>query len=447
MSQGSFFEQLFESIAERGREFLSQTLSGTPRNTPSLQELSALLLAQRGEATVAALAQRLVTAYQELDEASREAYFTWLAETLNPDAEDVLAAAQRYREERSPDALIALGRVCEAPRQTLFRRMNMAADGTAALVDLRAALLDRLKEEPSLKAVDDDLLHLFGSWFNRGFLMLKQIDWRTPAFVLEKLIAYESVHEIQGWEDLRRRLAQDRRCFAFFHPVLADEPLIFVEVALVKGMAASVHPLLDADKPAMDPKSADTAIFYSINNCQKGLRGVSFGNFLIKQVAAELNKELPNLKTFATLSPIPGFRRWLLSDAVGAADGNDEVKALIEDTRQPVAAPPGETRKDLLMRLVAHYLTRAKRRDGWPLDPVARFHLGNGARMERINWQGDLSPNGLQQSAGLMVNYLYGLDDLERNHEAYVNRKQVVAARAVDQLAKSAASMFKENAA
>ncbi len=448
MSERTFFEQLFDQVAERGREFLAQAVGGQQGGADLFSGLASQLLTQRGEATAAALAQKLVDAYVALDEAGRLRFFDQLAADFNPDPEQVLAAALTYHRDPSPAALIELGRVSEPPRQELFRRINMASGGTPMLVGLRSTLLDQLRAHPELRAVDDDLFHLFGSWFNRGFLELQQIDWRTPAFVLEKLIAYESVHAIQGWDDLRRRLEGDRRCFAFFHPALPDEPLIFVEVALVKGMASGIQPLLDTGQARIDPKKADTAIFYSINNCQKGLRGVSFGNFLIKQVAAELKEELPNLKTFATLSPVPGFCRWLHSDAADAALTSsenaviDEVRAALDDKGWHQSAERAEGLRERLMGLAGHYLLKAKRPDERPLDPVARFHLGNGARLERVNWLGDPSPNGMHQSAGIMVNYLYKLDELERNHEAYVNRKQVIAARRVEQLAKGGASLM-----
>jgi len=453
LSQRTFFEQLFDQIAERGREFLAQAVGGQQEGRDLLAILAAQLLGQRGEATAAALAQKLVDAYGKLDGEGRRRFFDYLASALNPDPEAVLAAAEHYQTAPSPAALAALSRVCEPPRQELFRRINMASGGTAMLVALRSALLDQVSDYPDFRAVDEDLLHLFGSWFNRGFLTLQQIDWRTPAFLLEKLIAYESVHAIQGWDDLRRRLEQDRRCFAFFHPALVDEPLIFVEVALVSGMSAGIQPLLDTDQERIDPKKADTAIFYSINNCQQGLRGVSFGNFLIKQVAAELKEELPNLKTFATLSPVPGFRRWLSSDALqrgddASADGGTigEVAATLDDPNWYEKPEQAEKMRETMMALAGHYLLNAKRKDDRPLDPVARFHLGNGARLERVNWMGDLSANGIRQSGGVMVNYLYKLDELERNHEAYVNRKHVIAARRVEQLAKGAASLMNGSA-
>jgi malonyl-CoA decarboxylase len=446
MSRTAFFQQLFESIADRGREVVGR-VPAKPDGTGELAALGRALLSQRGEASAAALAQDLIAAYRKLDRPGRRRFFTFLGDELSPDPERVTEAAEAYRRDPSPEHLAALTRVAEPPRQELFRRMNMASGGTQTLVDLRVALIDELKDAPELRAVDQDLLHLFSSWFNRGFLTLERIDWRTAALILEKLIAYEAVHAIQGWDDLRRRLARDRRCFAFFHPALPDEPLIFVEVALTRGMAGSVQPLIDPDDQPGDPEQADSAIFYSISNCQTGLRGVSFGSFLIKQVAAELEEELPNLKTFATLSPVPGFRKWLedvrmpVPKTGGSRPPGSELARITarlgdgawqEDTAQlkELQAP--------LCSLCAHYLLNVKRDDGLPRDPVARFHLGNGARLERLNWQGDTSAKGIAQSAGIMVNYLYRLDQLERNHEAFVNRKQVKAGRSVVQLAHGA---------
>jgi malonyl-CoA decarboxylase len=284
-----------------------------------------------------------------------------------------------------------------------------------------------LAGRPHYAGIDSDLGHLLNSWFNRGFLVLQRIDWRTPALVLEKLIQYEAVHAIQGWPDLRRRLQADRRCYAFFHPALPDEPVIFIEVALTRGMSSRVQPLLDLASPVADPAAANCAIFYSITNCQEGLRGVSFGNLLIKQVAEDLGREFSRLKTFATLSPIPGFRKWLAA----IAEEQPAVAALLARLDAPHWFEDGDAARELqrqLVRLCAHYLLNAKiGRE--PLDPVMRFHLGNGARMERLNWLGDTSEMGMRRSAGLMVNYVYRLDDLERNHEAYARERHIVASR------------------
>jgi malonyl-CoA decarboxylase len=309
--------------------------------------------------------------------------------------------------------------------------------------------------------LDSDLRHLFASWFNRGFLELRRIDWQTPATVLEKLIAYEAVHEIQGWDDLRRRLDADRRCFGFFHPALPSEPLIFVEVALVQGLAASVQPLLARDDPPSEPARADTAIFYSISNCQEGLRGISFGNFLIKQVVEELRAELPQITTFSTLSPVPGFRRWLerrLDSArpdaaapgkpvfreeeaqllTGHADATeagaiDAFRALTADGEWWQDPARVDVLRAPLLRLCAEYLTRPNKGMS-AIDPVARFHLGNGARLERINWLGNTSVRGMNEAFGLMVNYLYDPEAIEANHEAFVHSGKVARSAEVDGL-------------
>jgi malonyl-CoA decarboxylase len=300
-----------------------------------------------------------------------------------------------------------------------------------------------LPDHPDLAVVDADFFHLFSSWFNRGFLVLQRMDWRTPAALLEKIIAYEAVHEIGDWDALRRRLAPDRRCFGFFHPALVDEPLIFVEVALVKSIATRIQPLIDREQQQLDVDSVDSAIFYSISNCQHGLKGISFGNFLIKQVVAELQKELPQLKQFVTLSPIPGFMRWLSAERKTKTAGGDSG-ALSAAQREQLTAldEPGwhadarrlEALRAPLLALAAQYFLQAKTADGKPLDPVARFHLGNGARLEQINFAADLFAKGLQQAAGMMVNYAYRLPDIERNHEAYANHNTVVAASAVRKL-------------
>jgi len=346
------------------------------------------------------------------------------------------AAADAYRADPSAENLLRLQAAAEPPRQELFRRLNMAPGGTAALVHMRAMLLRGLEAKPHWRVIDADLLHLLRSWFNRGFLRLERIDWRTSALVLEKLIEYEAVHAIAGWGDLRRRLEADRRCFAFFHPQLPDEPLIFIEVALTRGMSAHVQPLLDVRAPLADPATADCAMFYSITNCQDGLRGISFGNLLIKQVAGELKRELPQLRRFATLSPIPGFRRWL-----GELTLPPEESALLERLEDP-AWPLGEVPESLqklLQRLCAYYLLHAKRASSpEPRDPVARFHLGNGAALERLNWMGDSSEQGISRSAGMMVNYVYWLDEVERNQDRYFRERHIVASSSVTRLAREA---------
>jgi len=404
------------------------SLAGRARGTRRADRLAGVLrtlISERGEATGAALARRAVALYVGLDAAGRAHLFDKLAREFAPDPDAVLRAAVAYHAAPDAKSLAALQRAAEPPRQEVFRRMNMAPGGTAALLELRRELLAAQAGNPALVAVDHDLVHLLQSWFNRGFLELRRIDWNTPASILEKLIAYEAVHRIHGFPDLKRRLERDRRCFAFFHPVLPDEPLIFVEVALLDEIPREVAPILSMDSAVADPRKARCAVFYSITSCQQGLKGVSFGNFLIKQVAEDLRAELPNLRLFATLSPVPGLRDWVTK--VLGPEGAGEFG--------PEASPE---QRMTLERFAAHYLTR-EWSGSHALDPVARFHLGNGARLERLNWMADASGRGLAQSFGLMVNYVYDLGDVERNHEDYVKRHHVACAAAVEKLAREAA--------
>jgi malonyl-CoA decarboxylase len=403
------------------------------------------LIRERGEAGSAAAARAALAAYQALGEAQRRRFFDAIARDFSPDPNAVLQAAQAYRDDPSPQTLARLQDVVEPPRQELFRRLNMAPGGTAALVGMRLQVLLGLEAHPQWRVIDNDLRHLLRSWFNRGFLTLARIDWRTSAIVLEKLIAYEAVHQIQGWDDLRRRLQADRRCFAFFHPQLPDEPLIFIEVALTRGMSAKVQPLLDVHSPVAAPELANCAVFYSITNCQEGLRGISFGNFLIKQVAVELRNEFPRIRRFATLSPMPGFRAWLAAQRERLVNGANgaALKALFERLDAPdwPARDGAAADEALLAPLAAYYLVRAKR-GAEPVDAVARFHLGNGAVLERLNWLGDTSLHGLARSYGMMCNYVYRLGEVERNHEIFVNEHRVLASAAVERAADTAAAWF-----
>lgn len=432
---------LLTSIADSGREFLNiQRGKSKEIPTGSIADSCRELLTSVGEASGTALARDVVEAYLGLKEADKLKFFEMLRTDFSSDPAQVLAAADGYRANPTEANLQALSEAVEPPRQELFRRLNMAPGGTVALVRLRADLQRVIKSEMRLRAVDVDLKHLLTSWFNRGFLQLHRIDWQTPAVVLEKLIKYEAVHEIRGWDDLRRRLEDDRRCFGFFHPALPEEPLIFVEVALVNGISPKVQPLIDTSLPALDPMDADTAVFYSISNCQTGLRGISFGNFLIKQVVAEIMRDLPNIRAYSTLSPIPGFRNWL--DRTFDAGDLDEIQVkgkkvrdIIDDHSwidEPAVRDALETP---LVSLCAHYLVTAKSR-GTIADPVARFHLNNGARLERINWLGDTSVHGLTQSAGMMVNYLYRPDSIIRNHEAFARKGKIITSSAVRDLVK-----------
>ncbi len=444
-----WLERLWDSVADRGRDLLH--LPGDQGRKGDLAALCRQLLEGAGEASGTALAREVRLGIEALDDAGRTDFLEQLAAEFPPDRDAILAAADAYRADPDGiDTYLRLSRVVESPRQELLRLINRAPHATAALVALRAHLLGLLRERPHLRGVDADFQHLFHSWFNRGFLELRRIDWDSPASVLEKLIHYEAVHAIRDWGDLRRRLADDRRCFGFFHPALPDDPLIFVEVALVKGLPAAAPPLLDLDAPVLDPSQADTAVFYSINNCQNGLRGISFGNFLIKQVAAELAVEFPRIADYATLSPLPRFREVLdgldqernplgrahveallaeHADALREASGMDSaVDALLDLIRRPVADQPRELLEAPLVHLALAYLARARRGNS-VYDPVAAFHLANGAQLERVNAYADLSEERLQASYGVMVNYLYDPNLVERNHEQFINEGTVAVGK------------------
>jgi malonyl-CoA decarboxylase len=395
------------------------------------------LLSERGEASGVALARQILGSYAALAGAERLAFLGILAERFGPDRKRLERAIDHYRADPGPQAASELFAASEPPRQELIRRLNLAPGGTVGVVRMREDVLASLDGHPELRAVDSDFVHLLSSWFNRGFLEIRRIDWTTPAHILEKVIRYEAVHEISGWNDLRRRLEpEDRRCFAFFHPALADEPLIFVEVALTTSIPESIAPLLAEGRRPIAPHRARTAVFYSISNCQAGLKGVSFGNFLIKQVAEELKRELHSLRTFITLSPVPGFRAWLGAERAAASPAfvRPKDRRALEILEHPGwhDDPAAVKRaRPFLHAAIAHYFLQAKHASGKPADPVARFHLGNGARLDRIHWMGDPSAKGLRQSAGFMVNFRYDLGQVERNHEAYANRGEVVASQGV----------------
>jgi malonyl-CoA decarboxylase len=433
-----FFTDLLSSISERGRSLLGRSATVERRTAPDVLALCDTLLSSSGEASGTAAAREVLTAYHQLDAIGRREFFLALAHHYGPDVEALKKAVAAWSDNPTDARTGDLHFASEPRRQELFRRLNRAPGATQELVEMRADLLDFLASQPELKAVDRDLVHLLASWFNRGFLVLRRIDWSTPANILEKVIRYEAVHEIRGWADLRRRIDPvDRRCYAFFHPALNDEPLIFVEVALTDAMPDAIAPLLAEDRAPSAVERARTAVFYSISNCQRGLAGISFGNFLIKQVVEELRRELPKLDTFVTLSPVPGFVGWLKGSESPLSD--DERASLLErlggswiGDEQLVAAL-----RHVIEPLAAYYFLKAKSSRGLPIDPVARFHLGNGARLERIDWLGDISPKGLRESAGVMVNYLYRLDDIEKNHEAFANLGQIAASSAVKKMLKA----------
>jgi malonyl-CoA decarboxylase len=449
----TLLNRIWALVAESGR-----VLARLP-NHPNLKiranHLAVELLSERGEATSAARAEALIALYGELTPSQRHDFHLFLSRNFLPDPKRLSAAAKAYLDLPTAETVSELTAAAEPPRLELLRRMNIAPGATQVLIAMREALIEALPQSPELKPLERDLHHLLASWFNPGFLELRKIDWNTSAAILEKLITYEAVHEIHGWDDLRRRLAPDRRCYAFFHPALPDEPLIFVEVAFCKGLASKIAPLLSDSATADAKAEADTAIFYSINNCQPGLRQISFGNFLIKLVVEDLGSELPSLKHFATLSPIPGFRRWLdrclsendkglLLDYERTAFG----EPALENFRQALAAhaitdegPATPAIKAILERLCALYLATSNGKYG-PEDPVARFHLRNGARVERIHWGANPSPRGMAESYGLMVNYLYETGMIEANHEKFVTEGRVAISPEVAQLLKGNAKRF-----
>jgi malonyl-CoA decarboxylase len=395
------------------------------------------LLSSLGEASGVARAREILGRYNELTTGPRIAFFEALAERFGTDPDRMAAAIAAWRERPAATTAAEVHAASEPRRQELFRRLNLAPGGTAALVHMREQLMDALDHRDDLAAVDEDFVHLFSSWFNRGFLVLRRIDWSTPAIILDKIIRYEAVHEISDWDDLRRRIdPSDRRCYAFFHPALVDDPLIFVEVALTRDIPAAIAPILSPEREVMEPDKMRTAVFYSISNCQRGLAGVSFGNFLIKQVVEEICREMPKLATFVTLSPVTNFAAWLKRERAqdNSTALNEADKALFAALDEPDwwrVQDMAARLQDPLMRAAAWYFLRARNGRGLPVDAVARFHLGNGARLERINWLADNSERAMSQGHGLMVNYQYDLDDIEKNHEAYAESRTVVASSAV----------------
>lgn len=435
MKSSRFFTDLIATLFERTSRL------ETPTGKQPMLQLCRELLAGNGEVTGIRIAHAILARYRTMDEAEKIAFFEFLTEELDLDAGQVEAAAIDYGAAPDAQGLARLAAAAEPVRQELLRRLNRVPGGTGDLVRMRLDLLRLAPSHPQFRRTDLDFVHLFKSWFNRGFLVLRHIDWQTPANILEKIIEYEAVHAINDWEELRRRLLPvDRRCFAFFHPAMQDEPLIFVEVALVNGTPASIQELLAEERKPVLPANADTAVFYSISNCQAGLRGISFGNSLIKQVVEELSQELPHLKHYVTLSPIPGLARWLKASSepdsrdaailAAATDGGEALRAF----------------DDRLRELAALYLVSERRDDGLPLDPVARFHLGNGALVHEVHAGADLSENGLQQSCGAMVNYLYDLRTLEQNHEDFVGSQKIARSASINALVKAASDNRRKTA-
>jgi len=407
-----------------------------------LRHASVALLVHQGEATARSLAADVIGAYGALEPDDRVEFFRFLREEMSVDHDAILAAAELHRADPSHDTAAALAVVTEPVRQDFLRLLNTAPGGTGAIIGMRTDLLDALDHNPELQVLDRDFLHVLRSWFNRGFLRLVQLDWSTPAFILEKLITYEAVHAIRGWSDLRRRLRHDRRLYAYTHPALPDEPLIFVEVALVDRVVGSIDDVL-SQPTATAVEQPDTAIFYSITTTQPGLRGISFGNFLIKQVMTELQTTVPTVRTFATLSPMPGFGTWLRAQPAHELrrwmpGASVERLPALADTEWIDFPATRDALRPGLLQAAAKYLYEVKT-DGMtpaqPADPVARFHLRNGAVLHRLNWMGDASPKGIAESAGILVNYLYDPQTLTDNLEAFAREGTVAVSEEVARLA------------
>ena len=410
----SFFQNIISSI-----------MSGTIKNNlfggedfgvlhKDINKALESVMTSSGEVSSLVYAEHLLTLIEQLNDDDLVIFLKKLAENYDIDPSALSEASKEYAADKTQANLEKVSTASEPDWVELFRRLNTTPNGTVRLVRLRERIRGLVKDNAEIAFFNSSLLSLFKSWFNPSFLVLEKIDWSTPANILEKIIEYEAVHEINSWDDLRARLApDDRRCFAFFHPLIPDEPLIFVEVALCSKMPESISEIIKIDREITEYKDINTAVFYSISNCQDGLAGISFGNFLIKKVAHKLKQELDDLNKFVTLSPMPSFVRWL------------EKKSLHEDLDE-----------DSLMTQAILYLTKSEREDNSPNDPVAKFHLGNGAILEKINLNADLSDKGIMQSKGLMVNYLYNLELLEKNHELFFKTKNVQQSDGIKSLKK-----------
>ncbi|OSP54912.1 malonyl-CoA decarboxylase [Pseudoruegeria sp. SK021] len=441
MLQSSFLTDLLATITNR-----SQHTSVT-RDTRPIEELCKVLLSDIGDVSANKVARAILEKYRRMDTDQRAGFFRHLAEDFDIDPDTVVALARQYGQTHATADLAALTAHAEPRRQEILRRLNRVPGATADLVAMRCDLFDAIRADPALARIDLDFAHLFGSWFNPGFLVLRRINWTSPANILEKIIAYEAVHAIDSWDALRLRLLpEDRQCFAYFHPCMPEEPLIFVEVALTNGIPGNIQSVLAEDRAATPADKRDTAVFYSISNCQAGLRGISFGNALIKHVVDDLSASLPQLKTFVTLSPIPGFRGWIdgILEALPKIEADSLRTALVHASAGPDKANDKindksvEKSTETLRRYIAHYLVNEKRPKGGPANAVARFHLGNGAIVQDVHPHGDMSDNGLRTSYGAMVNYLYDPARIDRNIEGFTTTGAVATSRTIASLLKSA---------
>jgi len=421
-----FLKKIINSIADAGKELLNKALP-VQKNLETLLELCDDLISYKGVASGIAIAREISEIYLSLSKEDKKKFFIAVDEKFKPNLEAAEKKSLEFIKNKNTNTLKELSSLAEGKRQEFIRRMNMAPNGTAFLVSMREDLLRFVLEDSSLSNLDEDFRHLFRSWFNPGFLRLERITWDTKAAVLERIISYEKVHKIKDMTDLKRRLDEDRRFYAYFHPVLPDEPLIFVQVAFTQGLASSVQDIIKPMTPNQ-PK-ADTATFYSISNCQQGLTSVTLGNFLIKRVVYEIQQENPKIKHFGTLSPLPGFAEWVnyveenkLRSILGSED-YEKVKFL-RSTDIKIGDPRIIEHKKIIKKLAVHYLIKEKVNDK-PVNAVTRFHLGNGASIENIVINGNISDYGYNESFGIMVNYIYHLDKLEKIHEEYISNHQI----------------------
>ena len=422
MNKIKFFQELINTLFDKPIKSKSFNFFSDTKTSITTKEFIDNVASAKGEVSALGYAELLMQHCEQLNEKELIKFFKLIRDNFEITSEELFRATEKYKLEKNSENLIQLMKVSEPKRREIFRRCNGISRGPIRLVNLRKRLLALLNKNPQLKAVDYDLVYLFKNWFNRGFLILRPINWETPAHILEKIIAYEAVHEINSWDELRSRLApKDRRCFAFFHPAMQDEPIIFVEVALMKDVPSKIEDVLKEKRDIFEPEETSVAVFYSISNCQKGLAGISFGNFLIKQVANDLNLEFKNLNKFITLSPVPGLRKWI-SNKYPKFDIN------LEKFKKPEQFLKVH---ETMMGYIGNYFLNSDRSDKMPNDPVARFHLGNGASLEQINYLGDDSLNGIKLSAGLMVNYLYDLDKVEQNHEQFISEKKINISKSV----------------
>ncbi len=415
----SFFRNIITSVMKSTRRFNRFGLRSFGRLNKDINKAVESVMSTSGEVSSMVYAEHLLKLIEDQNDAGLIKFLKNLLKNYDIDTKRLIKDAQIYSSEKNEQNLANIKTSSEPKWVELFRRLNSTSSGTYRLVKLRERIRS-LKDE-DLKTFDSGLLNLFKYWFNPSFLVLEKIDWETQANILEKIIEYEAVHEINSWDDLRSRLAPiDRQCFAFFHPLIPNDPLIFVEVALCKNIPKSIQEIIKIDRNEIDAEDANTAVFYSISNCHNGLLGISFGNFLIKQVANTLKRELPKLNQFQTLSPLPGLMKWMENYAPVTFERCSE----------------NNCSDDELMKQTIRYLTESDRKDGMPNDSVARFHIGNGASLERINLKADLSDKGLQQSFGIMANYLYDLDIVEENHELFFKDKIVKTSHRIKALKK-----------